>query len=255
MGNIASARACRDRPRDSLAVRTVHTGAMATTLADLLPRVGDPSRPLITFDDRASGERVELSATTTANWVAKTASLLVDELDAEPGERVRIALPTHWLRMVWLLSAWTVGATVTETDARIAVTGPDLQADEPVRLAASLRPLGAPFAEPPQGFVDLATVVPGQPDDFAPLDPPTPRTVALDVGPLATHADLLALEPSAERLLVGPGPLRRDAELLVAALLGGGSLVLLTGADEQTRDRVADQERARVLPPGRPDVA
>ena len=60
-----------------------------STLDVLLPRVADPARPLLTYDDRGTGERVELSATTTANWVAKTANLLVDELDLEAGGRLQ----------------------------------------------------------------------------------------------------------------------------------------------------------------------
>ncbi len=40
----------------------------------------DPARPLITFYDDSAGERVELSVVTFANWVAKTANLLVDGL-------------------------------------------------------------------------------------------------------------------------------------------------------------------------------
>ncbi|PBC79521.1 uncharacterized protein (TIGR03089 family) [Streptomyces sp. TLI_235] len=44
----------------------------------------DPSRPLITFYDDSTGERVELSAKTFDNWVAKTANLLQDELNAGP---------------------------------------------------------------------------------------------------------------------------------------------------------------------------
>lgn len=221
------------------------------TLADLLPAVREPGRPLLTWDDRTTGERVELSATTTANWVAKTASLLVDELDAEIGTRVRIGLPTHWLRFVWLLSSWTVGAVVVDRDADIGVSGPDLVGDEPVRLAASLRPLGGPFVSPPEGFVDLATVVPGQPDAFTPLDVPHAGSTALDLAgtdPL-DHAGLVELgAPDPRRVLVEPGDLRRDALLLVSALRGGGSLVVVAGADADQLERVAQQERAHVQP-------
>lgn len=204
----------------------------------------------MTFDDRGTGERVELSGTTTANWVAKTANLLTDELDVEIGDRVRIGLPTHWLRMVWLLSSWTVGAVVADRDARIAVSGPDLSADEPVRLAASLRPLGAPFVEPPEGFTDLATVVPAQPDDFLGLDEPGPDDPALDLDgeEELSHHELLALEPVADRVLLEPGPLGRDARMLVRTLLGSGSLVLVSGASPQELERVAAQERARPIP-------
>lgn len=219
------------------------------TLADLLPAVREPGRPLITWDDRTTGERVELSATTTANWVAKTASLLVDELDAEIGTRVRIGLPSHWLRFVWLLSSWTVGAVVVDRDADIGVSGPELVGDEPVRLAASLRPLGGPFVSPPQDFVDLAAVVPGQPDAFTPLDVPHEGSAALDLAgtdPL-DHAGLITLgDPDPRRLLVEPGDLRRDALLLVSALRGGGSLVVVAGADADQLARVAEQERAHL---------
>ena len=38
----------------------------------------EPGRPLLTWYDERTGERVELSVTTYANWVAQTASLLVE---------------------------------------------------------------------------------------------------------------------------------------------------------------------------------
>src|SRR5688572_12431726 len=76
----------------------------------------DPGRPLVTWYDHATGERVELSVTTYANWVAKAASLLVEEGDLERGMRLRIDLPTHWLGPVFLGAAWTVGLVVTSDD-------------------------------------------------------------------------------------------------------------------------------------------
>ncbi len=49
---------------------------MTTFAAVLSARLrDDPGQPLVTFYDDASGERVELSVTTYANWVAKAASL------------------------------------------------------------------------------------------------------------------------------------------------------------------------------------
>ena len=42
-------------------------------------RAGDAARPVVTFYDRATGERVELSGLTFENWAAKTANLLRDE--------------------------------------------------------------------------------------------------------------------------------------------------------------------------------
>ena len=59
-------------------------------MADNIARVfaaaiaADPARPLLTWYDDATGERTELSGATLANWVAKTANLLVDEVGPEP---------------------------------------------------------------------------------------------------------------------------------------------------------------------------
>ena len=46
----------------------------------------DPVGPRITYYDDATGERIELSAVTLANWAAKTGNLLRDELGAGPGQ-------------------------------------------------------------------------------------------------------------------------------------------------------------------------
>lgn len=222
---------------------------MATTLATALT----PSpTPVVTYYDVATGERVELSGVTLANWVSKVANLLVDELDVERGARIRIGLPSHWLRFVWLLGAWRVGAVVTDHDADVGLSGPELAADEPVRLAASLRPLGGRFPTEPEGFLDVAVHVPGSPDVFIDVDPPAPTDLAVDLdGVVATHAELLATTPSADRVLSEPRSLADDARALVAALVGGGSLVVVSGGDEDALDRIAQQERARVERPGR----
>ena len=72
--------------------------ARATTVPALLRALvaSDPGRPRITWYDDAAGptrgERIELSARVLANWVAKAANLLVDELDVEAGDRVLVDL-------------------------------------------------------------------------------------------------------------------------------------------------------------------
>ena len=75
----------------------------------------DPARPLLTYYDDATNERAELSVVTFANWVAKTANLLVDGLGAQPGQRVAVHLPVHWQGAVWLAACWATGL--------VAVTG------------------------------------------------------------------------------------------------------------------------------------
>lgn len=216
------------------------------TLDQLLRVAADPSQPLVTYYDMATGERVELSTTTTANWVAKTSNFLVDELDAGPGSRIRIGLPSHWLTTVWILSAWNVGAAVVDHAGDIGLSGPDLVADEPQRVAASLRPLGGRFREAPNGFLDLGAEVPGHGDHFVALDPPEPSTLALDLeGSTSTHGDLLAsVAPDGARRLVVPGTIRRDAELIAATCLGGGSLVIVASATPEQISRVSTQEGA-----------
>ena len=63
---------------------------------------------------------------TYANWVAKTASLFVEEYDLERGQRIRLDLPVHWLGPVLLGAAWSVGLVVTQDDdADLVVCGPD----------------------------------------------------------------------------------------------------------------------------------
>jgi uncharacterized protein (TIGR03089 family) len=185
------------------------------TPADLLAAVlaADPARPLVTFYDDASGERVELSGKTFGNWVSKTANLLVDGLDAEPGERVLLALPPHWQTAVWLFACWSAGLVaepvwpddpaggdlpsalagvradiVVAAEALLPVRPGDrpgpvgrggLDAREVVGL--SLHALGAPLTECPPGVVDYAVEVRSFGDHFAPYAPVDPDGAALVV--------------------------------------------------------------------------
>lgn len=100
------------------------------TPADLLRSAlaADPARPMVTFYDDATGERVELSVATFANWVAKTANLLQGDLAAEPGDRLALLLPAHWQSAVWLLACSSVGVV-----ADVQGTPPPPTSSSPVR--------------------------------------------------------------------------------------------------------------------------
>jgi uncharacterized protein (TIGR03089 family) len=79
-------------------------------------RYGD--KPFLTWYDDERTERVELSFRTFDNWVAKTANLLVDELGAEPGDRVGALLVDHWQTPIVLAACWRAGVGVVALDLR-----------------------------------------------------------------------------------------------------------------------------------------
>src|SRR5688500_10788668 len=84
------------------------------TAASLLGRATatDPAQPLLTWYDDGTGERVELSGLTLANWVAKTANLLVDGCGLGAGDTATVLLPPHWQTAAVLLGCWTAGLSV-----------------------------------------------------------------------------------------------------------------------------------------------
>ena len=223
----------------------------------------EPGRPLLTWYDEGTGERVELSVTTYANWVAKTASLLVEEHDLERGDVLMMDLPAHWLGPVFLGAAWTAGLVVAfPTDPvtpAAVVSGPaglprwaELADQVPV-LACSLLPMGVRFAVPlPPGVHDVGLEVWGQPDAFTPYDPPTDDDVALAAGPVSqavlfgssVAAGRSASPTGGDRLLSAANPASPPGvAALSRPLVSSGSLVLVTGADPVRLDAIAEAER------------
>ena len=83
------------------------------SLAQRVARRG--AQPLLTYYSAADGARTELSAVTFANWVDKTANLIVD-LGHEDGDPIDVALaeahPAHWVTLVWIAAAWQRGCPV-----------------------------------------------------------------------------------------------------------------------------------------------
>ncbi|MBQ0866459.1 TIGR03089 family protein [Streptomyces smyrnaeus] len=239
------------------------------TPADLLRTAlsDDPSRPLVTYYDDATGERVELSVATFANWVAKTANLLQDELSAEPGDRLALLLPAHWQTAVWLLACSSVGVVADlggdASGADLVVSGPDtLEAARGCsgdRVALSLRPMGGRFPQPPEGFVDYAVEVPGQGDQFAPyvpVDPDAPALALPDGSELTGTQVVERARTDAAARGLGPGGRLLSAlpydgwegvsAGLLAPLAGGGSVVLaprLERLDTASLDQRKENER------------
>ena len=247
----------------------------AGLLADALR--ADPGRPLITFYDDATGERVELSVATFGNWVAKTANLLQDDLGTQPGDRLALLLPAHWQTAVWLMAAFSTGVVVVPggdpAGADLVVSGPDTLEEARAcggeRMALALRPLGGRFPQLPRDFADYAVEVPGQGDRFMPYVPVDPDAPALELpgGELLTgrevvvrarsEADVLDLEPGS-RLLSG---LAYDdwnglAAGLFAPLAAESSVVLCRNLHRLPAEGLARrQEAERVTHTAVPDVA
>ncbi|MFF9626764.1 TIGR03089 family protein [Streptomyces griseosporeus] len=238
------------------------------TPADLLRSAlaADPARPLVTFYDDATGERVELSVATFANWVAKTSNLLQDGMSAEPGDRVALLLPAHWQTAVWLLACASVGvvADVEGDPARadFVVAGPGRfeagLACRGERYALSLAPLGRRFVPgPPEGYADYAVDVPSFGDRFVAYAPVDPEEAAVIVaGAEYTGAELVErARGDAERLgLTGPGSrllsgLGYDtweglSAGLYAPLASGGSVVLCRHLEQAGEEAVAKRIEA-----------
>lgn len=213
----------------------------------------DGASPFLTH--YADGQRTELSARSFANWVAKTANLVVDEYSLEPGDTVRLTLadahPAHWMTLIWTMAAWQAGLTVVDGRADLEVAGPEVvaagtPADSPA-VACSLHPLGMGLADLPPGWADFSTAALAQPDDWF-GETAADSAAAWAVGDdELTFADLARVDARASRRVVSGILDRWEAvrACLLAPLLGGGSTVIVAGdPDSADLDRIAAAEKA-----------
>jgi uncharacterized protein (TIGR03089 family) len=239
---------------------------MTVTDALLAPALAaDPRRPLITFYDDATGERLEFSGETLANWVAKTANFLRDECDVEPGGRVAVLLPAHWQTAVALLGAWWNGAVVVDEPAGADVALADAEHLDAAGAAGlvvgfSLDAFGRPLAGLPGDAVDYASEVRVHGDAFAVLEPvpgdaPALADASVDdvVGTARRRAAELGYDAGSRVLSTADWPLTLDGPGLVdgllAVLVAGGSLVQVRHPDPAALDRRAEVEKATLVSP------
>lgn len=209
---------------------------MSTTFPELLTNRlrRDPSAPFVTFYDDTTGERTELSVTTYANWVSKTANLFVDELMLDPGDDLHVDLPPHWLGVVFLGGLLSAGLHLDHS-APVAVVGPaglETGTRAATTMACALHPFATRFTEPlPEGVLDHGVLWAGQSDVFSPDDP-------TDLG-----------DPVADdrRVITDVNPLTETGrDLVVGLLAGSGSLVLVVGADDSQWTAHSRSERSTV---------
>lgn len=187
----------------------------------------DGARPFLTWYDDATGERIELSVATLANWAVKTANSLSSEYALEPGDAVRLSPADHWLSFVVPLGAWTMGARVDLDDHdHVAVALPG----EPAEFTAAVLPQPDALTTEAVSPVAAALRVGGRTWAADALAAAAQRATAMhDVRPGARILSTVALDS-----LIG-----MDASLLVP-LVASGSVVFVANPDP---DRLGDRAR------------
>jgi uncharacterized protein (TIGR03089 family) len=232
---------------------------LTAALLDPLRTGPAAAQPLLTYYDDATGERIELSAISTANWAAKSANLLLDECDVEPGGRVALLLPAHWQTAAVLLAVWWTGAEVVTEPATADWVLCDAErvdlalAGTPSGgvVALSLDAFGKGVPGLPAGVIDFASEVRLHGDDFTPAQPVPDDAAALDG---ATVAEVLAAARAraAEQGITGTDRVLSTLDWsgtglvdgLLAVLAVGASLVQVRNPDPAALERRATAEKA-----------
>jgi uncharacterized protein (TIGR03089 family) len=221
------------------------------------------AQPLLVHRDEAAGTRVELSATSLTNSVAKAAALLENE-----GTDLSLAITPHWLGAALTLAAWHGGGTVhvgapgvVDPEAAVGVVGPEIpnggQDVKGTLYVSRLHPFGLPFdpdVDLPWYVSDLAPALREGPDNLGPAAThATARSrpeldAAMRESAVIAAARVLAasLPPSTVLLSALPfDDLRGLLAVTLVPLLTSGSTVLVTGAiDAERLAEIATIERA-----------
>jgi uncharacterized protein (TIGR03089 family) len=224
----------------------------------------DPVGPRITYYDDATGERIELSAVTLANWAAKTGNLLRDELGGGPASRVAVLLPAHWQTAAVLFGVWWIGAEVLlggpgiDADIALCTAGRLDEADAAVGVGGevavlSLDPFGSPAPDLPVGVTDYATAVRVHGDQIVAERHPGPALAGRSVDDVlaacsrSTQARALT---ATDRVLSTASWDQPDDMIdgMLAVFAVGGSLVQVANPEPATLSRrMATEKVTRVL--------
>jgi uncharacterized protein (TIGR03089 family) len=224
----------------------------------------DPTTPLLTWYDDATGDRTELSGATLDNWVSKTANLLVDGVGLGPDDSVAVLLPPHWQTAAIILGAAAAGLAADLGDDPAPVealfTSPDRVAvaagwSTGDRYATGLLPLAMPLREVPAGYVDYVIEVRnfgdhfrGQPvaqDDRALAGPVEMSHLAV-VREAAERAAELGIT-AGDRVLVDTRAYADPVDWLFAPLIAGASIVLCANLDPAKLAARTDAEKVTVV--------
>lgn len=254
-----------------------------TTVTDLPALLGGDAlagadRPLLTYCDDATGERVELTAAELGGLAARTAGLLRADCGLDTGSRVAVLLPPHWQTAAVLLGAWSIGAAVSFRPWATAGLAPVGQGEnDPLdalfvsrqrldswleqvpearhRYVLGLTPGGVPLDEVPDGYRDFVAEASRHPaslpayGSFGSTDAASPDgTTYRQWGGLARGvADQLGLR-AGDKLLVDVAKHEQPVMWLLTPLAAGASVVLCANLDRADLDaRIAAEGVTRVI--------
>jgi uncharacterized protein (TIGR03089 family) len=215
----------------------------------------DPVGPRITYYDDATGERIELSAVTLANWAAKTGNLLRDELGGGPASRVAVLLPAHWQTAAVLFGVWWIGAEAVldsaEADIALCTIGRLDDADSTGAgevAVLSLDAFGRPVADLPVGVTDYATAVRVHGDQIVGERHPGPALAGRSVDQVLAACEKSATAKgltATDRVLSTASWDTPDdvIEGLLTVLAVGGSLVQVANPDPAALPRKVETEK------------
>ena len=229
---------------------------MNLSAAILTPMLrADPVGPRITYYDDATGERIELSAVTLANWAAKTGNLLRDELGGGPASRVAVLLPAHWQTAAVLFGAWWIGADVLldGSHADIALCTAE-RLDEADATGASevavlsLDAFGRPAPDLPIGVTDYATAVRVHGDQIVAEQHPGPALAGRSVEQVldACQKNAVAKALTADDRVLSTASWSTPDDVidgLLSVLAVGGSLVYVANPDPAALPRRTETEK------------
>jgi len=215
----------------------------------------DPVGPRITYYDDATGERIELSAVTLANWAAKTGNLLREELGGGPASRVAVLLPAHWQTAAVLFGVWWIGADVlldgSHADVALCTAGRLDEADATGAsevAVLSLDAFGRPTPDLPIGVTDYATAVRVHGDQIVAEQHPGPALAGQSVEQVldACQKSAAAKALTTDDRVLSTASWNTADDLidgLLSVLLVGGSLVYVANPDPAALPRRTETEK------------
>lgn len=237
-------------------------GITAALLGPLV--AADPHRPRLIWHGAG---RTELSTASLANWSAKTAGLLVDELGGRTGGTVVWRVRRSWQAVPLLLGSWWAGMVVTdlydeaaESRAVAAFIDDDGESGADEVIVASSHPFGLASGKIAEYARHVADAVLPQADQFSPRRPAAAEdsAAALTTEGIFSVRDLLDRAARAAAIIGTGGRVLSIADLtlpervstaLLGALAADGSLIQVTHAahvDQAGLAAIARDERATV---------